>query len=137
MIGFVFIWTVGFTFSNIFQCFPFSVNWDFAEHSPGNASGQCINVNRMAVAQAWSDVATNFVIILLPLGCVRLTSPTFHTRQLTTFLDMGASDAILEESRRVRCVPFGSSVGLPHLVSSVRTDALQNCGLRDRKACRL
>ena len=68
MIGLVFVWTVGFTFSQIFQCFPISLNWEAS--TGGWAEGQCIDVYTMLVAQAWSDVATNVAIILLPLGCV-------------------------------------------------------------------
>ena len=68
MIGLVFVWTVGFSLSTIFQCYPFSANW--SPEGGGNVPGQCIDVNRMLMATAWSDVVTNVIIILLPLGCV-------------------------------------------------------------------
>lgn len=71
-IGLVFTWTVGFFFAEVFQCVPFSVNWT----GWGNMPGKCIDVNRMMLAQAWSDVATNLLIILLPLGCV--STQLFH-----------------------------------------------------------
>lgn len=72
-IGLVFIWTVGFLFAEVFQCIPFSVNWTFWGYLPE----KCIDVNRMMLAQAWSDVATNILIILLPLGCVSIQ--IFHS----------------------------------------------------------
>ena len=130
MIGFVLTWTVGFTLSNIFQCIPFSVNWDFAVHNPGYNAGTCIDVNRMLFAQAWSDVATNIVIILLPLGPVSTASPLTLALQLIHNLDMGTSDAILEKDRSVRRISIGSTVRLRCRLSYSETNALQDCGLR-------
>lgn len=69
MAALVVTWTVGFTFAYILQCIPFSINWS----KYGNETGQCIDVNRMMIAHAWSDVATDIVILLLPLRCVNST----------------------------------------------------------------
>ena len=101
MIGLVFVWTVGFSFSTIFQCFPFSVNW--SPDGGGNVAGKCIDVNRMLMATAWSDVITNVVIILLPLGCVGFSGHPC-IKMTNALLDLGAQDAILEKDRRVQCV---------------------------------
>ena len=68
MIVLTFVWTVGFFFSQLLQCVPISVNWS----KFGGTIGQCIEVNRMIEAQAWSDVFTNIVILALPIPCVGL-----------------------------------------------------------------
>ena len=67
MIGITCIWTTAFFFSELLQCFPLSVNW--SEY--GNAFDQCIDSNKMMIAQAWSDVMTNFLILSLPIASVR------------------------------------------------------------------
>ena len=67
MIGLTCVWTIGFFFSEMLQCIPFSVNWS----KYGNLPGLCLDVNRMMLAQAWSDVATNVVILMLPVASVR------------------------------------------------------------------
>ena len=64
----VFVWVVGFFFAEVLQCIPFSVNF----RNYGNLPGQCIDVNRMVLAQAWSDVVTNVMIIVLPIPSVSL-----------------------------------------------------------------
>ena len=69
MIGITCAWTIGFFFSELLQCIPFSVNWS----KYGNAPGQCLDVNKMMIAQAWSDVATNIAILVLPIASVRLS----------------------------------------------------------------
>lgn len=60
------VWTIGFFFSQLLQCFPLSVNWT----KYGSTTAQCIEVNQMILAQAWSDVFTDVVILALPIPCV-------------------------------------------------------------------
>ena len=64
----IFVWVVGFFFAEMLQCIPFSVN--FRDY--GNVRGQCFDVNRMMLAQAWSDVVTNITILALPIPIVSL-----------------------------------------------------------------
>ena len=84
MIGFVFLWTIGFLFADLFQCIPISVNWT----GWGNVEGKCIDVNRMMIAQAWSDVATNLIILLLPLGCVSIAKSLEIKACANSFVDI-------------------------------------------------
>lgn len=63
MMGLTFVWTVAFFFAELLQCIPLSVNWN----GRGNLPGQCLNVDMMMLAQAWSDVAMNMVILALPI----------------------------------------------------------------------
>jgi len=63
------IWVVGFFFSQLLQCIPMSLNWS----SFGNLPDHCINVDRMILAEAWSDVVTNVIILMLPIPSVSLS----------------------------------------------------------------
>lgn len=63
----IFCWTVGFFFSNLLQCWPININWN----SQGGTSIQrCIHENEMYLAQAYSDVITDLMILALPLPCI-------------------------------------------------------------------
>ncbi|KAL8837755.1 MAG: hypothetical protein Q9170_002406 [Blastenia crenularia] len=66
MVGIDFIWTVGFFFSNLLQCYPIKVNWT----GIGNINGYCVNTNTLLIAQSWSDITTDIVILALPLPCI-------------------------------------------------------------------
>ena len=82
MIAIVLVWTIGFFFANLFQCWPLRVNWT----GFGSSEQQCMNTNVMYLAQAWSDVLTDckqcltsrlpssnngtVIILTLPLPCV-------------------------------------------------------------------
>jgi len=74
MIGLAFVWTVAFFFSELLQCIPLSVNWS----GFGSLHGQCLDVNMMMIAQAWSDVAINIVILALPIVKVCLQSQSWY-----------------------------------------------------------
>lgn len=74
MICLTFVWTVAFFFSELLQCIPLSVNWS----GFGSLYGQCLNVNMMIIAQAWSDVAINIVILALPIVKVCLPSQSWY-----------------------------------------------------------
>ena len=61
------IWTVGFFFANLLQCWPLSVNWT----GFGSSEDDCVDNNVMYLAQAWSDVLTDrkytsHTLLLLP-----------------------------------------------------------------------
>ncbi|CAL8576045.1 hypothetical protein XPA_001936 [Xanthoria parietina] len=66
MVGIDFLWTVGFFFSHVLQCYPISVNWT----NLGNIEGKCLDTNLMYMFMGWSDVATNVVILALPIPCI-------------------------------------------------------------------
>ncbi|CAF9930843.1 hypothetical protein IMSHALPRED_008293 [Imshaugia aleurites] len=73
MVILVNVWTVAFFCTNLLQCIPISVNWT----GWGAAVDSCINTNTMFLAQAWSDVVTDVMILSLPLPCIwRLQMPT-------------------------------------------------------------
>lgn len=62
----VFIWTVGYFFSNLFQCWPIATNWTYW----GWQADLCIDTNKMLVSQSWSDIFTDLVILAMPLPCI-------------------------------------------------------------------
>lgn len=66
MIGVVVVWTLGFFFANLFQCWPLWIDWT----KFGFTYQNCINTNAMYLAQAWSDVLTDLIILTLPLPCI-------------------------------------------------------------------
>jgi len=63
------IWMVGFFFSQLLQCIPISLNWG----KFGNLTDQCINVDSMILAEAWSDDVSNIIILMLPIPSVSLS----------------------------------------------------------------
>lgn len=72
MIVLVKAWTVIFFFTNLLQCYPISVNWT----GWGAAVNSCIDTNTMFLAQAWSDIFTDVMILSLPLPSIwRLQMP--------------------------------------------------------------
>ena len=88
------------------------------------------------MATAWSDVATNVVIILLPLGCVGSSG---HPCKMMAYAssDLGAQDAILEKDWRVQCVPSGGFVSRQQAVESFKLTNTKDCRLWHCKARRL
>ena len=75
MIGIVGIWTVAFFFSNLLQCYPIELNWE----SSGALTNSCILTNEMYLAQAWTDVFTDVMILSLPIPCIwALQMPAKH-----------------------------------------------------------
>lgn len=66
MIAVTIVWTVAFLFANMFQCWPFWINWT----AFGATKENCININTMFRAQAYSDVFTDVLILSLPLPCI-------------------------------------------------------------------
>ncbi|KAL8832109.1 MAG: hypothetical protein Q9191_000466 [Dirinaria sp. TL-2023a] len=87
MIVLSFVWTVGFFFSQLLQCVPLSVNWS----KYGGTTAQCIDVNKMILAQAWSDVFTNVVILALPIPCIwRMQMPISRKLGVCAIFLLGA-----------------------------------------------
>ncbi len=64
--GVVFVWTFGYFFSNLFQCWPIATNWTWW----GFSKDLCINTNMMILSQSWSDVFTDLAILAMPLPCI-------------------------------------------------------------------
>ena len=75
MIGLTITWTVAFFAANLLQCLPIYENWN----SLGAAPGTCIRTTMMYLAQAWSDVFTDVMILSMPLPWV---SDLFSTPNL-------------------------------------------------------
>ncbi|KAL8749513.1 MAG: hypothetical protein Q9184_006777 [Pyrenodesmia sp. 2 TL-2023] len=55
MVAVDFVWTVGFFFAFLLQCYPFRISWT----GLGFKEGYCVNTNRLLFAHMWSDIATN------------------------------------------------------------------------------
>ena len=86
MISIVSVWTVAFFFSNLLQCFPIWVNWE----SSGGLVDYCINTNMMYLAQAWTDVLTDMMILSLPIPCIwALQMPARHKVGVTAIFLLG------------------------------------------------
>ena len=69
-------------------------------------SDTCIDVNRMILAQAWSDVFTNVVILMLLLPSVSLyIAQELLLSLLDTFTDLGPSPANFPEAWPLRYIP--------------------------------
>ena len=65
MIGLIVMWTITFFAANLLQCIPISDNW-----SPNLTPDSCIKSGMMYIAQAWSDIFTDVLILLMPLPWV-------------------------------------------------------------------
>ena len=116
MIAIVLVWTVGFFFANLFQCWPLWVNWT----AFGSSEEQCIDINVMFLAQAWSDVLTDckqcltsrlpssnngtVIILTLPLPCVGSLS-SLTSMSADSNLDLGNAIARKAQDCRERHVP--------------------------------
>ena len=56
MVGITIAWNIAFFFANLYQCGPqLSINWT----GFGGTVDDCIDTERMYLAQAWSDVFTD------------------------------------------------------------------------------
>ncbi|KAL8925665.1 MAG: hypothetical protein Q9208_003348 [Pyrenodesmia sp. 3 TL-2023] len=66
MVAVDFVWTVGFFFSFLLQCYPFRINWTglaFVED-------YCVDTNSLLFAHMWSDIITNIIILSLPVPAI-------------------------------------------------------------------
>ena len=66
MIGAVVTWTIAFFVANLLQCLPISEIWNSLDNAPGS----CIDTSMMYLAQAWSDIFTDVVILSMPFPWV-------------------------------------------------------------------
>ena len=116
MIAIVLVWTIGFFFANLFQCWPLWVNWT----GFGSTEDNCIQTNAMYLAQAWSDVLTDckrcltrrlpsfnngtVIILTLPLPCVWSLS-SLTSMPADSDPDLGNATARKAQDCRERHVP--------------------------------
>ena len=86
MISIIGVWTTAFFFANLLQCYPISLNWE----ASGAQVVSCINTNMMYLAQAWTDVLTDVMILSLPVPCVwALQMPARHKVGVTAIFLLG------------------------------------------------
>lgn len=86
MMGIVGVWFVAFFFANLLQCYPISVNWV----DSGAQNTSCINTNMMYIAQAWTDMLTDVMILSLPIPCIwALQMPARHKVGVTAIFLLG------------------------------------------------
>ncbi|MCJ1312210.1 hypothetical protein MMC25_005884 [Agyrium rufum] len=65
-------WTIAFFFGNLFECTPISVNW-----TGSGMDGKCVNEIPLYLAQAYSDVVVDVMILSLPVPMIwKLQMPT-------------------------------------------------------------
>ena len=75
MMSIIGVWTTAFFFANLLQCYPIWLNWE----ASGAQVSSCINTNMMYLAQAWTDVLTDVMILSLPIPCIwALQMPARH-----------------------------------------------------------
>ena len=81
------IWTISFFFANVFQCWPIETNWT----GWGNVHKKCIHVNQMIIAQAYTDIFTDVLILSLPLPNIWvLQIPPRHKVAISLIFLLGA-----------------------------------------------
>ena len=86
MISIVGVWSVAFFFANLLQCYPIWLNWE----ASGAQATSCIQTNMMYLAQAWTDVLTDMMILSLPIPCIwALQMPPRHKVGVTAIFLLG------------------------------------------------
>lgn len=86
MITIIGVWSVAFIFANLLQCYPISLNWE----DSGASASSCIQTNTMYLAQAWTDVLTDVMILSLPIPCIwALQMPARHKVGVTAIFLLG------------------------------------------------
>lgn len=86
MISIVGVWFIAFFFANLLQCYPISTNWE----ASGAQVSSCINTNMMYLAQAWTDILTDMMILSLPIPCIwALQMPVRHKVGVTAVFLLG------------------------------------------------
>ncbi|KAF6233129.1 hypothetical protein HO173_008673 [Letharia columbiana] len=87
MIGLNITWTIAFFAANLLQCWPISGNWTGLDAAPGT----CIDTTMMYLAQAWSDVFTDIVILSMPIPWIwRLQMAPMRKFFVVLMLQLGA-----------------------------------------------
>jgi len=72
-------WMIAFTFANIFECDPVNTLWD---KKPWEGKFDCVKLEDLYISQAYIDVATDFLIICLPIPMSKLS--IFRSSPLVT-----------------------------------------------------
>ncbi|CAD6566144.1 MAG: hypothetical protein ASARMPREDX12_007561 [Alectoria sarmentosa] len=86
MISIIGVWFVAFFFANLLQCYPIELNWE----ASGAQATSCIQTNTMYLAQAWTDVLTDVMILSLPIPCIwALQMPARHKVGVTAIFLLG------------------------------------------------
>ena len=86
MISIVGVWTTAFFFANLLQCYPIQLNWE----ASGALAASCIQTNTMYLAQAWTDILTDVMILSLPIPCIwALQMPARHKVGVTAIFLLG------------------------------------------------
>ncbi|KAL9130162.1 MAG: hypothetical protein Q9175_007099 [Cornicularia normoerica] len=87
VIGLTVTWTIAFFAANLLQCWPISANWTGLDAAPDT----CINTTMMYLAQAWSDVFTDILILSIPLPWIwRLQMAPMRKLFVALLLQLGA-----------------------------------------------
>ncbi|MCJ1458323.1 hypothetical protein MMC28_008694 [Mycoblastus sanguinarius] len=119
MIGVVIVWAVAFFFSNLLQCWPISLNWT----AFGSVPSGCIETNVMYIAQAYSDVFTDVIILSLPLPCIwAMKMPIKHRIAVSGIfllgvLTVGAGVAKLVVFRQIAKATLHHAVDVTYLLT--------------------
>ena len=87
MIRLTTMWMIAIFAANLLQCLPISADWSSIVD---NSQGTCIKTDVMFLAQAWSDVLIDVVILSMPMTCVRELS--FAPNKGWIRSDLGTSD---------------------------------------------
>ncbi|PVI01884.1 hypothetical protein DM02DRAFT_627214 [Periconia macrospinosa] len=66
-------WMIAFTFANIFECNPGDTLWD---KKPWGSKFDCVKLEDLYISQAYIDVVTDFLIIILPIPIGKLDQQT-------------------------------------------------------------
>ena len=108
MIIIIVIWTVGFFFASMLQCYPISENWT----GLGGTVETCIDENMMYLGQAFSDSITDLIILIMPIPYVNSHVYYISTLTLTATKGLGTSAASKTEGRREWHVLVRNTVSL-------------------------
>ncbi len=129
LVGVVVAWTVAFVLANLLQCIPISANW-----TSWTGHGYCVNLWRLYLAQAWSDVLTDrkrsfsctiqfpqlrehkltdlvVLILSLPIPCVWVPSRVFKTAA-KCLIDLGSPNGCEVQDCCDRSFPCRNTVSL-------------------------
>ena len=105
MISVIGVWTIAFFFANLLQCYPIWVNWE----DSGAQASSCINTNTMYLAQSWTDVLTDVMILSLPIPCIwALQMPAKHKVGVSAIFLLGILTVL---SGIVKLVVFYQIIG--------------------------
>ncbi|MCJ1246595.1 hypothetical protein MMC30_003804 [Trapelia coarctata] len=86
LIAAVIAWTIAFFFGNLLECIPISINW-----TGSGSDDTCVNEVPMYLAQAYADVATDVLILVLPMPMIwKLQMPMRRKVAISGIFFLGA-----------------------------------------------